>query len=60
MLVNELEIIPKHDKFVLGGKRMFYFDNSAVSKSIKNFNEDVYAVHADYNSYFHTFTVMTK
>lgn len=39
---------------------MFFYDNSSVSKSIKNFNEDVYAVFADYNPYYNTFVIMTK
>mmetsp|Transcript_41306 Transcript_41306/g.36654 ORF Transcript_41306/g.36654 Transcript_41306/m.36654 type:complete len:270 (-) Transcript_41306:1051-1860(-) len=39
---------------------MFFYDNSSVSKSIKNFNEDVYAIHADYNAYYNTFVIVTK
>ena len=39
---------------------MFFFDNSAISKSLKVFNEDVYGISAQYNSYYNTFVVLTK
>lgn len=59
-MVADVAVITKHDKFVLGGKRLIFYDNSAVSKSIKNFNEDIYAVAIDYNSYYNSFSILTK
>lgn len=59
-MITELAIIPKHDKFVLGGKRMTFYDNSAISKSIKHFNEELYPIYCGYNHYYHTLCVLTK
>ena len=58
--VADVAVISKHDKFVLGGKRLIFYDNSAVSKSIKNFNDDICAVSVDYNVYYNWFVVLTK
>jgi len=58
--VTELAIIPKHDKFILGGKRMTFYDNSAISKSIKHFNEELYPIAGYYNEYYNTVVVLTK
>ncbi len=58
--MNDVAVMGKHDKFVLGGKRLTIYDNSAVSKNIRNFNEDIYAINVEYNSYYNFFVVLTK
>jgi hypothetical protein len=50
----------KHDKFVLAGKRLTYYENAAVSKNMKSINDDIYSVAMDFNTYFNQFFVMTK
>lgn len=60
ILVNDISIMTKQDKIVLAGKRLTFFDNTAMTKSYKTSNDDVYAIHAEYNSYFHTFVILTK
>ena len=45
----------KHDKFVLSGKRLTYYENEASSKTtkkFKNIHEDVSALFVDFNVYF--------
>ena len=58
--MNDITIIPKHDKFVLGGKRLLFYDNSAITKNIKNFNDDITAIAVEFNVYYQFFVVLTK
>ena len=50
----------KHDKFVLSGKRLTYYENEAASKTMKNINDDINAITVEFNTYFNTFVVLTK
>ena len=60
-IVTDVALITKiHDKFVLSGKRLNYYENAAVSKNMKSLNEDIYALCVDFNTYFNWFVVLTK
>ena len=60
ILISDLEIIPRYDKFVLGGKRLQFYDNSAITKNARNFNDDVYAIAVEFNEYYNWFVILTK
>ena len=52
-IVTDVALITKiHDKFVLSGKRLTYYENAAVSKNMKSLNKDTYALCVDFNTYF--------
>ena len=57
--MTKLVTIPKHEKFVVGGKRLFWFDMIKELAAQKD-DEDVVPIHAGLNSYYLTVTVATK
>jgi len=59
-VVNSLVIIPKFDKFVIGGKRLLLYDNNYAKKNIKNFNEEIVPLFCHFNAYHRVFVVVTK
>ena len=46
--------------FIISGKRLIIFENSATEKNNKNVNEDVYPINVGFNEYFNQFVVLTK
>jgi len=38
--------------FIISGKRLIIFENSATEKNNKNVNEDVYPINVGFNEYF--------
>ena len=52
MLVSDLEIICKFDKFVVGGKRLQFYENAASTKSVKSINDDITAIAVEFNEYY--------
>ena len=59
-LVSDLEIIPSLDKFVIGGKRLYFYENVAFTKNMKNFNDEISAIAVEFNEYYNWFVVLTK
>lgn len=59
-LVSDLEIIPTLDKFVIGGKRLFFYENVAFTRNMKHFNDDICAIAVEFNEYYNWFVVLTK
>jgi len=60
LLVNDIAIISRHDKFVLGGKRLQYYENNTSSKGMKNIQDEVFPLSIDFNNYFNCFVVLSK
>lgn len=58
--VTCLEVIPHMDRFVVGGKRIQMYNNDFMRKNLETFNEELYALHVEFNSYYKTFSVLTK
>ena len=59
--VSSMCCISRHDKFVIGGKRLVFYNNSIVAEGGKgNFNDDIYPIDADFNEYFNFIVVLTK
>lgn len=50
----------KHDRFVLAGKRLTFFDNAEIQKTVKNANDEIYPLAVDFNLYFNQLVVLTK
>lgn len=59
-IICDVAILPKHDKIVLGGKRLTFFENQAASKNVKNTSDEIHAVHVEFNQYYNCFVVLTK
>lgn len=53
-------LIGKYDRFVISGKRLNLYENAEVNKSMKNINEDIYALNVEFNQYYNMFVVLTK
>ncbi len=61
ILVHDISVMTKHDKIVLAGKRLTFFDNMSTNKNAKNaVNDETIPIRVEYNSYFHTFIILTK
>lgn len=58
--VTCLEVIPYMDRFVVGGKRIQLYNNDYMRKNLETFNEELYAIHVEFNPYYKTFWVLTK
>ena len=53
--------IPKYDKFVVGGKRLVFYNNSIVADNKGgNPQDEIYAIDADFNTYFNFIVILTK
>ncbi len=37
-------VLHKHDKIVLGGKRLTFFENQVASKNVKSVSDEIHAV----------------
>ena len=60
LLFTTLCNVEKYDKFICGGKRLTLFDNQALTKTMQSANEEIHAIHADFNYYYQTIVVLTK
>lgn len=61
ILVHDISVMTKHDKIVLAGKRLTFFDNLSANKNMKNIvNDETVPIRVEYNAYFHTFIILTK
>ncbi len=61
ILVHDISVMTKHDKIVLAGKRLTFFDNLSASKNSKNVaSDETVPIRVEYNAYFHTFIILTK
>jgi hypothetical protein len=52
--------ISRHDKFVVGGKRLVFYNNSIVKDGGKGIIEEIEPIDADFNEYFNFLVVLTK
>ena len=60
LLVNDIAIITKHDRFVLGGKRLQFYENHGSFKTDRHVLDEIYPIQVDFNEYFNYFVVMSK
>lgn len=60
LVVTTLAVIPKQDRFIIGGKRLKIYNNDTMRKNLKNFNDELFPMKAIFNPYYKTFCVMTK
>ncbi|KRW99211.1 WD40-repeat-containing domain [Pseudocohnilembus persalinus] len=60
-LITDIALITGlHDKFVVAGKRQIFYENAAVTKSMKSINEDLTVLQVEFNTYYNYFVVLTK
>jgi hypothetical protein len=52
MVTDVSFVFGKIDRFILAGKRLSYFDNAEVHKSMKNANDEIYPLNVGFNLYF--------
>lgn len=50
----------KLDRFVIAGKRCTFYENAAVTKSMKSINDDLAVLQVEFNTYFNYFVLLTK
>jgi WD40 repeat protein len=59
-VVTCMEVIPRLDKFVVGGKRLQMYNNDLMRKNLKSFNEELNPIKACFNFYLKTVMIQTK
>lgn len=59
-IVTTLCLLPKQDRFCIGGKRIQTYNNDAMRKNINNFNAELVPLSCHFNMYYKAFLVSTK
>ena len=55
-----MTILAREDKFVVSGKRLNYYHNSALTTNHKPTTEECYPINVEFNLYFNVFVIQTK
>ena len=58
MEISKLITITKHDKFMIGGKRLFCFE--PLREQTHNYTDDIIPLWADFNTYYLKLFILTK